>query len=378
MNNFFYNYKYINKNFKYRKELSFTNDAYVVFHNLFFNEQKFDYFYQKNNYIHDNLKHYFHLVTPSPWPFLSAFIIFILMGGSVLYFHFFLKGSFLMFIGFFLVLFIMFVWWKDVKREATFEGFHTKKVQVGLRYGMLLFIISEIMFFFSFFWAFFHSSLAPTIDIGAFWPPLAIDCFDYTKVPLLNTVILLYSGAAVTWAHYALVSFDDKLDFAKKVKHSKINSLIWKYHKQFDITRKYPLTFTYLWFKKKLYLDYLEYHMSIWYRGIGNKKETILALFITIILAFFFTSCQLIEYFEASFSFIDGIYGSTFYIATGFHGLHVIIGTIFLIVCFFRILNDHLSVTHHFGFEAAAWYWHFVDVVWLFLFISIYIWGSIF
>ncbi len=263
----------------------------------------------------NNQRHSFHLVDPSPWPIVGAFSAFIMMNGSVMYFHAFRGGNFIMFLGLFLVIFTMIVWWRDVIRESTFEGHHTVAVQTGLRYGMILFIVSEVMFFFAFFWAFFHSSLAPTIEIGSIWPPEGIHPFNPKEVPLLNTIILLSSGATVTWAHHAITT--------------------------------------------------------------GVRYEGIYALILTLFLAVLFTALQVFEYNEASFTISDGIYGSTFYMATGFHGFHVIIGTLFLSVCLFRLIKYHFTTTHHLGFEAAAWYWHFVDVVWLFLFVSIYWWGTL-
>jgi cytochrome c oxidase subunit 3 len=214
-----------------------------------------------------------------------------------------------------MIAYSMVVWWRDIIREATFEGHHTEVVQLGLRYGMILFIISEIMFFFAFFWAFFHSSLAPTIDIGAVWPPQGIEVLSPWEVPFLNTVILLTSGASVTWAHHAILA--------------------------------------------------------------GAPRQSLAALSVTIFLAVLFTGFQVAEYFEAPFTIADSVYGSTFFIATGFHGFHVFVGTCFLAVCLVRQGLGHLQRFHHFGFEAAAWYWHFVDVVWLFLFVAIYWWGGL-
>ena len=263
----------------------------------------------------NNQRHLFHLVDPSPWPFLMAISAFIMMNGSVMYFHSFIGGNFIMFFGLLLIILLMIIWWRDVIRESTFEGHHTLIVQKGLRYGMLLFIVSEIMFFFAFFWAFFHSSLAPTIEIGSVWPPEGIYPFNPKEIPLLNTIILLTSGATVTWAHHSIL--------------------------------------------------------------LGKKLEGVYGLLSTILLAILFTSLQVFEYKEASFNISDGIYGSTFFMATGFHGFHVIIGTLFLTVCLFRLINNHFTILHHFGFGAAAWYWHFVDVVWLFLFVSIYWWGTL-
>lgn len=259
-------------------------------------------------------QHGFHLVDPSPWPLISGFSALMLTFGGVMYMHGYSGGSFIYKFGLVMILYMMYCWWTDIVREATYEGQHTKQVQNGLKMGVLLFIISEVMFFFAFFWAFFHSSFNPSPAIGGVWPPAFIVTLDPWKIPLLNTIILLSSGATVTWAHHAIV--------------------------------------------------------------MGSKKEASLALTITILLAAVFTGFQGYEYVSAPFTISDGIYGSTFYMATGFHGFHVFIGTCFLAVCLIRLSLNHFTREHHFGFEAAAWYWHFVDVVWLFLFITIYWWGS--
>lgn len=259
-------------------------------------------------------KHPFHLVDPSPWPLFASFASFILTVGAVMYMHSYEGGGLVLSLGFAMVIYSMFVWWRDVIREATFEGHHTTPVQLGLRYGVLLFIITEIMFFLAFFWAFFHSSLAPTVEIGAVWPPKGIEVLNPWEIPFLNTIILLSSGASVTWAHHAILA--------------------------------------------------------------GNRQQAITGLTLTLILAIIFTAFQAYEYREAPFTISDGIYGSTFFMSTGFHGFHVIIGTLFLSVCLFRLIKYHFTKQHHFGFEAAAWYWHMVDVIWLFLFASIYYWGG--
>ncbi len=208
----------------------------------------------------------------------------------------------------------MAVWWRDVIRERTFLGYHTSYVTAGLRVGIVLFIVSEICFFFGFFWAFFHSRLAPTPEIGCTWPPIGITPLNPFTVPLLNTAVLLASGVSVTWAHHRLLS--------------------------------------------------------------NKRRQAIMGLTITSILGIYFTALQIMEYYDAPFTIADSIYGSTFYVATGFHGLHVIIGTVFLITNLARTVARHFTATRHFGFEACAWYWHFVDVVWIFLYISIYCWGS--
>jgi cytochrome c oxidase subunit 3 len=235
--------------------------------------------------------------------------------GAVSYMHKMIGGWGLFTNGFLIILLVMYVWWRDIVREATFEEHHTVAVQRGLRLGMILFIVSEIMFFFAFFWAFFHSSLAPVFNIGGVWPPKAIIAVDTYTVPLTNTFILLSSGATVTWAHHAII--------------------------------------------------------------LGAKRHTIISLLYTLILASLFTYFQGLEYVSAPFNISDGIYGSCFYMATGFHGFHVFVGTIALAVSFVRIVLSQQTTTHHFGFESAIWYWHFVDVVWLFLFINIYWWGNL-
>nr|AFQ62391.1 cytochrome c oxidase subunit III [Kateretes pedicularius] len=256
--------------------------------------------------------HPFHLVDISPWPLLGSLSAMITMMGMIKWFH--LYKSDLLFLGLMITSLIMFQWWRDVTREGTFQGHHTYMVTMGLRWGMILFITSEVFFFISFFWSFFHNSLAPSIEIGMLWPPKGIQTFNPIEIPLLNTLILLTSGLTVTWAHHSLMEND--------------------------------------------------------------YTQTLQSLTLTVILGFYFSILQGYEYMEASFSISDAVYGSSFYMATGFHGLHVIIGTTFLLVCLIRHYNNHFSSIHHFGFEAAAWYWHFVDVVWLFLYISIYWWGS--
>jgi cytochrome c oxidase subunit 3 len=265
--------------------------------------------------ITKNQAHSYHLVTNSPWPLYTALSATLLTVGGVMYMHMYVNGGFVLFLGFILFLVVVSAWWRDVIRESTYEGMHTSVVQYGLRLGVVLFIVSEIMFFFAFFWAYFHSSLAPTIEIGSIWPPEGIITFNPWSIPLLNTYILLLSGVTITSAHHFLIR--------------------------------------------------------------GNASYVKEGFLLTLLLALLFTLLQVYEYIEAPFNISDGIYGSTFFMATGFHGFHVIIGTTFIAVCFFRFLRSHFTKQHHFGFEAAAWYWHFVDVVWLFLFVSVYWWGSL-
>jgi cytochrome c oxidase subunit 3 len=259
-------------------------------------------------------KHPYHLVDPSPWPIVGAVAALALTVGGVLFMHGNVWGDVVMPLGFLGILTTMFFWWRDVVREGEFQGHHSPVVQIGLRYGMALFIASEVMFFVAWFWAYFNASLFPTEAVGHVWPPEGVKTFDPFELPLLNTLILLLSGVTVTWAHHALRE--------------------------------------------------------------GDRQGLIQGLSLTILLGLSFTGIQAYEYSHAAFGFRDGIYSSTFFMATGFHGAHVIIGTIFLIVCWFRATAGHFKADHHFGFEAAAWYWHFVDVVWLFLFICIYVAGA--
>nr|YP_004734456.1 cytochrome c oxidase subunit III [Agriosphodrus dohrni]ADF65636.1 cytochrome c oxidase subunit III [Agriosphodrus dohrni] len=255
--------------------------------------------------------HPYHLVDVSPWPFTGAIGAMTLTSGMIMWFH--MNSMALYFLGVTILLLTMIQWWRDITREGTYQGKHTLQVTQGLKLGMILFIISEVFFFVSFFWGFFHSSLSPTIELGS-WPPKGILTFNPMHVPLLNTMVLLCSGMTVTWAHHSMME--------------------------------------------------------------KNFSQTKSALILTVILGLYFTILQAYEYYEASFTISDSVFGSCFFMATGFHGIHVIIGTTFLLVCLMRHLFNHFSNKHHFGFEAAAWYWHFVDVVWLFLYISIYWWGS--
>jgi cytochrome c oxidase subunit III len=298
-------------------------------------------------------EHDYHLVNPSPWPLLASAGALVMAIGAIVWMRtvktgeglFGLQGPTMFFIGFAGVVAIAFFWWRDVIREAH-GGDHTPVVQLHLRYGMLLFIASEVMFFVAWFWAYFDASLfagdvthlpiyAPDGTVtpsdksvlglvqrneltGGHWPPKPDQYFRHTfdpwGLPLVNTLVLLLSGTTVTWAHHSLLHDDRK-------------GLVW-------------------------------------------------GLVLTVVLGILFTTCQAYEYGHAAFNYSGHIYGATFFMATGFHGAHVIIGTIFLFVCLMRALAGHFSPKQHFGFEAAAWYWHFVDVVWLFLFASIYVWGA--
>nr|AOY39986.1 cytochrome c oxidase subunit 3 [Scolytinae sp. BMNH 1040174] len=256
--------------------------------------------------------HPFHLVNQSPWPLTTSFSVFTMLMGVIKWFHLYKMD--LMILGFLLTAVSSYQWWRDVTRESTYQGHHTMKVTKGLQWGMILFIVSEIFFFLAFFWAFFHSSLSPTIELGLNWPPKEIVPFNPLEIPLLNTLILLTSGLTITWAHHSLME--------------------------------------------------------------NNFNQSLQSLLLTVLLGGYFSILQGFEYLEAPFSISDSIYGSTFFMTTGLHGLHVIVGSTFLLTCLIRLYKNHFSSIHHFGFEAAAWYWHFVDVVWLFLYISMYWWGS--
>ncbi|SLN50091.1 Cytochrome c oxidase subunit 3 [Roseivivax jejudonensis] len=260
--------------------------------------------------------HDYHILSPSLWPFLSAVGAFVMLFGAVIWMK--QDSPWLFLIGFVGILYCMFGWWSDVISESN-AGDHTPVVQIGLRYGFILFIMSEVMFFFAWFWSFFKHAIYPmgpeSPGVDGVWPPAGIETFDPWHLPLINTLILLCSGAAATWAHHALV------------------------HE-------------------------------------NNRKDMKWGLVIAILLGLIFSVFQAYEYSHAAFGFAGNIYGANFFMATGFHGAHVIIGTVFLFVCLLRLMNGAFTPNKHVGFEAAAWYWHFVDVVWLFLFAAVYVWGG--
>ena len=265
-------------------------------------------------------KHDYHIIDPSPLPIMATIALFALAIGGLLFMHDKPFGPWALGLGMLLVNGTLYYWWKEVIREGREDKAHKPVVQVGLRIGMALFIVSELMFFFGFFFAYFKSSLMPMDILGdvwpvaeGIWPPEGIQTFDPWTLPFLNTLILLLSGTSVTWAHHALLEGDEK---------GLVQGLTW-----------------------------------------------------TVILGFIFTLCQAYEYHHAAFGFTDGIYASNFYMATGFHGLHVLVGTIFLFICLLRARKGGFTKKHHLGFEFAAWYWHFVDVVWLFLFVFVYVLG---
>jgi cytochrome c oxidase subunit 3 len=303
--------------------------------------------------------HDYHLVDPSPWPIVASLSALLTAIGLIIWMRsmgegatglFGLKGPWVFGVGTAGLIATAFMWWRDVIIEAN-KGDHTPVVQLHLRYGMILFIASEVMFFLAWFWAYFDASLFPgdirhlpnvseavgmvqrNALLGGHWPPVPVESTDATLpatgapiggffkgtfdpwgIPLVNTLILLSSGCTVTWAHHSLLK--------------------------------------------------------------GDRRGLVLGLVLTVLLGMIFTSLQAFEYHHAAFSYGGHIYGSTFFMATGFHGAHVIIGTIFLLVCLIRAIGGAFTPQQHFGFEAAAWYWHFVDVVWLFLFACIYVWGA--
>nr|YP_010564863.1 cytochrome c oxidase subunit 3 [Nymphon brevicaudatum]UZA61318.1 cytochrome c oxidase subunit 3 [Nymphon brevicaudatum] len=253
--------------------------------------------------------HPYHMVDQSPWPLMAAISSLGLTSGLINMFN--SKSKPLMMISMMTLFFISFQWWRDITRESTFQGKHTMKVIMGVKFGMILFIFSEIMFFLSFFWTYFHSSLTPTMEIGLTWPPTNISSFNPMEIPLLNTLVLVSSGATITWAHHSLMI---------------------------------------------------------------KAKDTMKALILTISLGGIFTILQGMEYWSASFTMADSIFGSIFFVTTGMHGIHVIIGTLFMSICSIRMNLNHFTNKHHTGMELMIWYWHFVDVVWLFLYISYYWW----
>lgn len=254
----------------------------------------------------------FHLVTLRPWPILISLRIIITLFGTINIFK--TKSIEIFILGILCRILVIIQWWRDVIRERTHQGFHTNEVINGLKLGIILFIVSELLFFFRIFWCYIHIFLSPRIEIGRLWPPKNIQIFDPYQIPLLNTIILLSSGVSVTWCHHSIL-------------HS-------------------------------------------------YKKIRIQSLIITIFLGILFSIIQYIEYKEATFTIRDSVFGSIFFFATGFHGLHVLIGSIFLLVSLFRIFLNHFSKSHHLGLEIAIWYWHFVDVVWLFLYLLIYFLAS--
>lgn len=255
--------------------------------------------------------HPYHIVFIRPWPLLTSISLLSILIGTCFWVR--RKNERLIGLGLLLTSIISFQWWRDVSRERSWQGFHSSNVINGLRWGIILFITSEIFFFIRFFWSFFHTRLAPNLELGNVWPPLGVLSINPFQVPLLNTAILLARGVTVTWSHHTLINL--------------------------------------------------------------KNKNSQLSLLITVMLGFYFTLLQAWEYWDASFNLSDSAFGRIFFIATGFHGLHVIIGSLFLFFSYTRLQINIFSKHHHIGLERAIWYWHFVDVVWLFLFSFVYWWS---
>ena len=258
--------------------------------------------------------HPYHMVDPSPWPLSLSFALLVTTISAVMYMHGFTNGGYFLSLGLILTATGMALWFRDVIIEGTYLGHHTEQVKKGIVMGIALFILSEFMAFVSIFWAYFHSSLSPAVEIGGTWPPVGIEVLDPFAIPLLNTILLLSSGAFITYAHHGLIK--------------------------------------------------------------GDRKAAILGTILTILFAIIFTLLQGYEYAEASFSIADSVYGSAFFCSTGLHGLHVLLGTMFIGVQFARLLQHHHTRSHHVGLEGAIAYWHFVDVVWLGLYACVYLWAA--
>jgi len=256
----------------------------------------------------------YHLVEPSPWPLAASMSLMTCTLSAVLAFHGYSYGGPILTMGLLATLATIWLWVRDILVEGTYQGHHTLKVQRSLIIGLILFIVSEVAFFFSIFWAFFDSALAPTVEIGCHWPPAGIQPINPWGLPLLNTILLLSSGATVTWSHHSLIA--------------------------------------------------------------GQRQQAIMGLILTIALALIFTGVQGYEFYEAPFSISDGAFGSCFFFGTGAHGLHILVGTILLMVALYRLINYHLTRHHHVGYEAAILYYHFVDIVWVFLYVFFYIFGG--
>jgi len=256
----------------------------------------------------------FHVLEPSLWPFFSAFGLFFFVTGIAFSMHYVVTGYYILIIGLLILILTSVFWFLDISREAVVNGYHTKIVRQGLTLGFLFFITSEIMLFFGFFWAFFHSALSPSIEVGTIWPPVGLRVIPVFEFPLFNTFVLIISGFSVTWVHRAI--------------------------------------------------------------SLGSFKDSIDGFMITILLGLFFIFLQGLEYYESTFNLQDGVYPSAFFMLTGLHGCHVIVGVCFLFVCFISLLSNHYLTNHYLRLVFAIWYWHFVDIVWIILFLSVYCWGS--
>lgn len=259
-------------------------------------------------------KHLFHIVDPSCWPLVTALAAFLFVSGLAFYMHRIYWGGWVVLAGFICLILSALGWFSEIIEEATFLGFHTLVVRNGLKSGFLLFIVSEIMLFFGFFWAFFHSSFCPSVELGSIWPPVGLVTISVMDYPFLNTAILIVSGFAVTWVHRGV--------------------------------------------------------------AIGSFREALDGFILTLLLGIIFLFFQILEYYDSLFSLNDGVYASTFFMLTGLHGCHVFIGVVFLFVCLLRLVLNHFLSNHYLGLVFAIWYWHFVDGVWIVLFLTLYCWGS--
>jgi len=355
-----------------------------------------------------NRFHIFHLLAPSIWPLLVSGAVFnIVITFISLFFvggendlhrgglgYLFVDPS--MFISVLVLIYVAFCWWSDVSHES---GEHTAYTVRGLKLGMALFIISEVMFFFSFFWAFFHFSLSPAEEVGGIWPPLGLEgvVLSYKKVPLLNTLLLLSSGVSITYAHAAFHGYfyywreiytplynshgelvqpaPSEGDSTVVTEGLSTNAALAAILAKYGFPRKGGTPST---ARKSLpsFALFFTRLLRVRYRAARFFYNALEAMVVTLAFAFGFVFLQFTEYLEAAFSISDGVYGSTFFVMTGFHGLHVLIGAAFLVVCFYRIIYMEQVRRQSTGLECAIWYWHFVDVVWLFLFVSVYWWGG--
>nr|DBA43772.1 TPA_asm: COX3 [Bombus picipes] len=251
----------------------------------------------------------FHLVTISPWPIIVSINIMNMLMSTVLWIY--LNNLLIMIFNLLIMITSSMMWFRDIIRESTFQGMHSLYIMSMMKFSMIMFIISELFFFISFFWTFFHNSISPSIEINMMWPPKMIKFFNPLEIPLLNSIILIMSGFSVTLSHYNL---------------------------------------------------------------LNNKlKSSINMLILTILLGFYFNFMQIFEYYNSFFCINDSIFGSIFFLSTGFHGIHVMIGTLFLLFSLIRMMKNHFSTIHHINYEFAIWYWHFVDVIWLFIYMFYYI-----
>lgn len=338
-------------------------------------------------------RHFFHIVSRSPWPPIMFFCIFGLAVGAGFYMHWFKFGYLLVFNALLLLISVMGFWWDDVVKEAI-VGYYNLCVRHNLQIGIILFIVSEVMFFFAFFWAFFHSSLSPVYQVGCFWPPEGLNLINIYAVPLLNTFILLLSGVCITIVHERLLDLKEELiEF----------SFRGVYMSMYMYMSGYRMLVTYsdrIFYERDFnvvpsinYYDFIDFSLRFIIAGyvylhdlktwlklktiMDNYFSSLVWFVLTLLLALLFLFFQVNEYINACFGISDGIYGTVFFMATGFHGFHVFIGFIYLFVCFCRFVQHHFSWASHVGLQGAIWYWHFVDGVWLFLYLWVYCWGSL-